>query len=234
MAVYRSFARMLRMAMKPFASLDAIPDLDDTPEPVVFVSRHRNLRGPIFTLLHLPREVRPWAYSVFCDSKSCYEHYMKFTFGERLAWNPLLAKTLARLLSFVVPRLISSMGGIPVYRKSVQVKKTFSQSLEALRRKESLIIYPDIDYTSTSNEPGAIYSGFLLIGRMYRKSTGKDLSFVPLDVDMKRRALLMGKPVVFEGKRNFDKERARVASALLGELTNLGAIITGLDQEVGE
>lgn len=228
MGFYRPLARALRRMARPFTYLNAIPDLSGVPEPVVFVSRHRNLRGPIFSLLHLPREVHPWVYSVFCDPKSCYEHYIHYTFSVRLKWHKLFVILLTRILSHLVPILIKSMGGIPVYRRSAQVKKTFTKSLEALKRGESLIIYPDIDYTSTDDVPGQIYSGFLLIGQMYRKATGKNLQFVPLDVDMGRRALLMGNPVVFDGKRNFEKERERAAKALRGELAHLGSIISGL------
>ena len=227
---YGPFARTLRVLAKPFADLSAIPDISNIPDPVVFVGRHRNLRGPIFTMMHLPREVHPWVYCVFCDKKSCFEQYTEYTFSVRMGLHRHLTLVMAWLLSRLVPKLIKSLAGIPVYRKSLQVKKTFAESLECLKRGESVIIYPDVDYTSTDNEPGKLYSGFVLMGELYKKATGQNLQFVPLDVDMGRRALLVGNPITFDSGREFNEERTRVAEALRGELAHLGAIISGLDR----
>lgn len=222
MHFYGRLGRALRVLAKPFTYLNTIPDLSGVPEPCVFVGRHRNLRGPIFTLMHLPREVHPWVYNVFCDADSCYKQYTNYTLSVRMNWRGHRGSLAAWIMSRFVPSLVKNIGGIPVYRKSIQVKKTFRLSMEALLRGESVIIYPDIDYTSTDDMPGQIYTGFLLLGKLYRKDTGKNLSFVPVDVNMKRRAMTMGAPIVFDGKRPYEPERARVAAAILSEFERIG------------
>lgn len=225
MAFYGRLFRFLRVLVRPFVYLNKKPDLSDIPDPAVFICRHRNLRGPIFSLLHMPREVHPWAYSVFCDKKMCFDHYMNYTFSVRLQWRPLTTRIVAWLLSRLVPSLIKSMGSIPVYRKSMRVKDTFNQSVASLRRGENVIIYPDVDYVSTDDNPGEIYTGFLLLGQLYRKTTGKNLNFVALDIDMQAREILVGKPIEFDGKRrNFNEEKMRVAAALRAELARLGKL----------
>ncbi len=223
MSFYGPLGRALRFLARPFTYLNAIPDLKGVPDPCVFVGRHRNLRGPIFTLLHLPRECHPWVLSVFCDPKSCYRQYTEYTLSVRMNWRGCPRNAAAHIMSRIVPALVRSIGGIPVYRKSIQVKKTFKQSLDALCRGESVIIYPDIDYTSTDDVPGQLYTGFLALGKLYRKQTGKNLSFVAVDVLMKRRAMVLGEPIALDGRRPLQAEQARVGEALRAEFQRIGA-----------
>ena len=52
-----------------------------------------------------------------------------------------------------------------------------------LEKGESVIVYPDIDYTAGYEKESEIYEGFLLLGQLYKRSTGKSLRFVPLYID---------------------------------------------------
>lgn len=223
LAFYGGMIRVLRVLARPFTFLHERPDLSRIPEPAVFICRHRNMRGPIFTMLHLDRQVHPWVFSVFCDRQSCYEHFRDYTFGVRLKkWPNFVRRALPHVLSVLEPALTKSMGAIPVYRQSLKVRVTFRQSMDALSKGESVILYPDINYVDTSDAPGEMYSGYLLMGQMYYKATGKKLSFVPLDIRMNKRAILLGDPVEFDGSLPFQQERERCADAIKSELTKLG------------
>lgn len=221
-AIYNRFTQGVRFLARPFTFLHQRPDLRVVPEPAVFVCRHRNLRGPIFTMLHLNRQMHPWVFSKFCDQDSCFEQYYTYTFTQRHGMSDWLARPLSYLTSRFIPFLMRSIGGIPVYRNSARITSTFRKSLEALLRNESIIIYPDIDYISTSDQPGEIYSGFIALGQMYYQKTGKNLAFVPLDLRMKDRSILVGSPVSYDGTKTLKEERARVSRLLLYELEQIG------------
>ncbi len=231
MAVYNGLFRAIRMLSRPFTFLHERPDLKRVPNPCVFICRHRNLRGPVFTLLHLNRQMRPWVFSVFCDKQSCCEQYSGYTFRVRVNWPAWYTKMVSYLLSRIVPYFMRCIGAIPVFRSPMKARVTFRQSLDALLLGESLIIYPDVDYVSTSDQPGELYTGFLVLGQMYKRATGKDLCFVPLDIKMNRRSLLVGEAIVFDGNAPFSEERARVAGALKKELERLGRD-SGFDKQV--
>ena len=76
---------------------------------------------------------------------------------------------------------------------------------------ESLIVYPDIDYTGNYNKPSDIYDGFLYLGELYYKKTGTLLQFVPLLIDDKTRQICAGVPVHL---CDYRKEKADAADTL--------------------
>lgn len=222
MKFYGPLASAVRAIGRPFTYVNRTPDISKVDVPAVYICRHRNLRGPIFTLLHMPIQLHPWVYSVFCSKQTCYKQYTDYTFSVRLKWHPCTTRMISWLLSRVIPALMKSIGAIPVYRKSFQVKKTFTDTLNCLKRGESIIIYPDVDYVSTDDTPGELYTGFLLVGNLYWKATGKNLQFVPLDIDMNTRNIIVGDQVVFDGAAKFADERCRTAKALKAEMDRIG------------
>src|SRR5690625_1571465 len=104
-----------------------LPESDD--EAVVYVSRHHNLFGPLVILNSFPFMVHTWILQDFFDRKACYDHYANYTFVKRFGWNKYLAKLVALPISFIIPMLIKSTRGIPVYRGTREIFKTFQESV---------------------------------------------------------------------------------------------------------
>lgn len=216
MASYGPLFQTVRMLLRPFFPLKSIPEIEALPRGAVYVCRHRNMRGPLYTLLHLKIQPRPWVLSVFCEREECFEQFGGYTLSVRLRWKPLFARTVARILSWIVPAAVRSAGGIPVYRHSTKIATTFRQSLKALEAGQSIILYADVEYTDMTDEVGELYDGFLLLGRMYYAATGKQLLFVPVDYLPRERKIAVGEPVIFQGNAPYEEEKSRV-SALLDE-----------------
>ena len=180
---YGSLVRFIRALAKVFT-----PKYKNTvippEEPTVYVCRHLNMRGPITTLVRLDFHVHPMILFCFFDKEECYKQYAEFTFTVRQGKKRKKHNFKAYAASRVVPRIMKSLGGIPVHRgtdtRSVQ---TMRDSLSYLEKGESVIVYPDIDYTAGYEKESEIYEGFLLLGQLYKRSTGKSLRFVPLYID---------------------------------------------------
>lgn len=152
-------------------------------EPAIYVCRHLNMHGPFTTLKWLTFDVHPMILNVFFTQKDCYNQYANYTFSERVGKKKKKFNLKAWFCSIFVPKMVNSLQAVPVCRNSNDSIKTFKVSMEYLLKGESIIIYPDIDYSSDYNTKSDIYSGFLFLADLYRKKTGKDLRFVPLFVD---------------------------------------------------
>ena len=100
---------------------------------------------------------------------------------------------------------------MPVYRDFTKMKATFDIALDYLKKGESLIVYPDIEYTAGSDKVSEIYDGFLYISEFYRMSTGKDLRFVPIYVNEEERILEEREAAVI---KNFRRDRKPIAEYL--------------------
>ena len=190
--------------------------------PCVYICSHSNMAGPLNTLAWLPFPVRPWVLHVFFNYRSCRRQYADYTFSRRFGYPRWAAEGLALLTAGVVSRLVRSAASIPVYRGSVQAAATFRETIQALERGEAVIIYPDIDYANDSGEMGEIYRGFLLLERFWRKRHQEPLTFLPIQMDRKRRTLRSAPALQFDRGKPFEEEADRIQAALRREINGEG------------
>lgn len=195
---------------------------DTFVEPAVYICRHGNMRGPVLSVINLPLTIHPWVFHVFCEKKACYKHYSEYTFSVRFGWKKWSANLISRIISPSVVRLVNSVGAIPVYRNSARVMSTFRMSMDALSKGESLLIFPEVDYTAEGGEIGELYEGFLGLEKMYLKKTGKHLPFVPIHLSEKRREIILGEPVLFRDGVTFAEGRDEVIQKIQTALNELG------------
>ena len=143
-------------------------------EPAVYVCSHSNLLGPLATLCWLPVPARPWTFHMFLDRENCRTQYRDYTFSKRFGMPRTLAAAAAWGASGYVSALMRSMGAIPVHRGTARIGTTFKESVAALQAGDSILIFPDVDYTDGSEGIGEIYDGFLLLERFWRKASARD------------------------------------------------------------
>lgn len=186
--------------------------------PTVFVCSHSNLLGPLATLCWLPFPVRPWVLHVFTRRETCRAQYRDYTFSRRFGLPRPLAALAAGAVSGYVSALMRSLGAIPVYRGTVKIGVTFRETVAALQAGDSVLVFPDVDYTDASAGIGEVYDGFLLIQRFWRKVSEEPLPFVPLRLDAAGRRITAGTPVWFDPALPWKQEAPRVKEALRDEI----------------
>ena len=131
------------------------------PAPAVYVVHHQNMAGPIRAVAHLPLEGHIWALEVFCNAKTCFAQYYGYTFTKRFGMPKPLAFVCAKLVSGAVSGIVRGCGAIPVYRGRREIVETMRLSQQVLEKGENIILCPDVDYSSSAAEIGAVYEGFL-------------------------------------------------------------------------
>lgn len=191
-------------------------------EPTVYICRHLNMRGPITSIVRLDFHVHPMILSCFFDKDECYKQYSEFTFTERRGKSRKKRNIKAYLASRVVPRIMKSLGGIPVHRGTdANSMQTMRDAMFYLEKGESVIVYPDIDYTAGYEKESEIYEGFLLLGQLYKRSTGKSLRFVPLYIDDAEKSIKAFGHITID---DFRKERDAVCDYVKKSINGKGAV----------
>ncbi len=193
-------------------------DVPARKKPAVYVCSHNNLLGPLAAMCWLPVDARPWTLHVFMERKVCEKQYREYTFSKRFGMPGALAAAAAWAAAGYVSALMRSMSAIPVYRGSVRIGATFKETVEALQAGESVLIFPDVDYTDDSGGIGEVYDGFLLLERFWRKKSEEPLDFVPLRLDAAARHMTEGRTVRFDRKAEWKTEMNRVREALRAEI----------------
>ena len=89
------------------------------------------------------------------------------------------------------------------------------KAMEFLNKNESLIVYPDIEYTAGADQKSDIYDGFLFLGELYFKKTGKHLKFIPIYINEKTLSINECDPVVVD---NFKKEKETAKNYLVEQI----------------
>ena len=189
--------------------------------PVVYVSHHQNLFGPFVTLLSFPIDLHCWIFHVFMDRAACYKQYAEYTFSQRFGWPKWVANPLGFLASLYIPALLNSGKHIPVFRGNRKILQSFKDSVDVLKKNESIVIFPDVDYSDSSAGVGELYEGFLYIEKYFYKATGQHVCFIPLYASKKKKEMVTGKPIYFRDGESFVQERKVVLDEIQNELNRL-------------
>lgn len=218
---YGRFFRITQWIVRQIYPTYKIQIHENVKGPVVYISHHQNLFGPFVIYLWFPKSIRTWILHVFLDRKLCYLQYVNYTFTERFGMNKLFAKICALPISFIISSLLKSSKGIPVYRGSRKILKTIQLSVEALKNGETIVIYPDVDYTDKSNETKELYEGYLYIEKYFFKETGRHVNFVPLYVSKRKRLIVSDEPIAFLDGEDFAYGQKRVGNYIQTKLNEL-------------
>ncbi len=218
---HKKLFRFTKFCFRFFNKPYSICRLYNEATPSVYVVHHQNLRGPVISTAWFDRPIHPWGLSVFFNHKTCYSHYCNYTFTKRFGMPRVLAAIIAFPLSFFIPGLMTSMEGIPVFRVSKNIVRTFNESISVLNQGESLLICPDIDYANEGSNMGEMYMGFLNLEKIYMKQSGKHIPFIPLHINNEKHCINIGHEISFDSEVEFKQERSQVYDRLKEEFSRL-------------
>lgn len=218
MSIYPAWFRAIRTAIRPFFKKLDVQGAENIKEPCVIIARHLNNYGPVAVYLFTPAEFHLWTYHVFLEKETLYRQLTEYTFPKRTRMPGWLYRALARLMSWFVPGLLRKIGTLPVYRGMKDVFKTMDMSVDVLEKGENVLILPDVDYVSQSENVGKLYTGFVHLGKFYYRRTGKRLLFVPMCVSKSKGVMRIGKGIAFDPDKPLADERERIAAYLYKEL----------------
>ncbi len=223
MKIYNRFAVLLKSVYRFFHRSYRLVGFSPPEEPCVYIVHHQNMNGPVHAVGLLPEQARLWVHYAFLKRASCFEQFYGYTFTKRFHWPKVFAWPVAGVLSLVIPPVLNAFGAIPVHR-STGVFSTMRQSLVALENGESLIICPDVEYSSASAKVGDVYTGYLGLEKLYFRQCGQHIHFVPLFVSKSKKALVAGTHVVFRPTADFKRESARVSAMLRTQINMLATL----------
>lgn len=221
MSIYPRWFRGVRAVVRVFAKKMEVRGAEHVQSPCVLVTRHLNNYGPVAVYLYSPVEFHIWSLHMFFDAKLCCDHFANYTLPQRARMPRFLSHALAYVMSHPIAWFFrTQIRAVPVYRGLKAVMKTFALSVDELEKGENLLIMSDVHYDQEGKDIGEIYTGFLHLGKVYYKRTGKRLSFVPMSLNRQEGYLRFGTPILFDPEVPFAQEKERITAALLQELSD--------------
>lgn len=192
-------------------------NLSDDDEARVFISNHYELYGPAMVFLNFPYKFRPWIIDKMM-SEDDIEKQMGLMIYNNYKHVPRFLKTFViKISKFFVVFLMKHAKGIPVSRENIRANiQTMETSVKTLEKKWAIIIWPEKLYVREG--VGEFQTGFEHLAKYYYKKTGKRLSFYPMFISKKNRAMYIGKPVVYDPQKPDTEQKAEIINYLHDEM----------------
>ena len=191
-----------------------IPD-----EPCIIIGNHSQLHGPVVCELYFPDNYYTWCASQMMELKEVPEYAYQDFWSEK----PMMLKPFFKLLSYIIAPLsvtvFNNARTIAVYRDK-RVLSTFRETVAKLKDGKNVVIFPEHN-VKHNNIVYDFQEGFVDIARMYHRSAGVELPFVPLYIAPRLKKMYIGKPVRFSADTPIEDERRRVCDYLMNEITNI-------------
>lgn len=209
---------MLRALVQWVYPKITVEGLENLPEePCLLVGNHAQMNGPIIGELYIPGQRAIWCTSEMMHRKEVPAYAYRDFWSQKpwcLRW---FYKLLSHLIAPLSVCIFNEARTIPVYRDE-RILKTFRQTLEKLEAGCRVVIFPE------GPEPhnhivSRFQDGFVDVGRLYGKHTGKALPFVPMYVAPRLRKVYLGKPVYYDLQASKADERGRICGELMDAVT---------------
>lgn len=167
--------------------------------PAVFCPNHAGALGPVKVCVNFPQreKLRPWINAGMMNAKEVPAYVRQDYWWEPGSfWEPVLTRTLPYIAAALIPPVLRSVPGVPVYH-DIRVIKTFRKSIGYLKQGDQLVIFPEQPDGHGSHSP-TLNSGFLQIAPMAYRQLGLTLKFYPVYIDSKERVLRVGAPAIYD------------------------------------
>ncbi len=208
----------IRGLVKLFYPKIQVEGLENLPEgPGILVGNHCQIHGPIFGQLYVPGDHFIWCAADMTEAATVPDYAYRDFWWEK----PKGTRWLYRILSYIIAypgALICKYGHtIPVYHDN-RILSTLKNTVKQLEEGNRVVIFPE-HYEPHNHIVMDFQTGFVDVGKLYYKRTGKPLPFVPMYLAPALRTLYIGKPIYYKETLSSDEQRSRVGNYLMEEIT---------------
>jgi len=214
---FKAIKGMIRLCY-PKMEIAGAENLGD--EPVIVVSNHAQMNGPIACELYFPGKHYIWCAGQMMHLKEVPAYAYEDFWSYKPKWSRWFYKLASYAIAPLSVLVFNNASTIGVYRDN-RMLSTFRATLEKLTEGASVVIFPECN-RAYNNIIYDFQDGFISIARMYYRKTGKVLKFVPMYIAPKLKQMHIGKPIAFQPEFPYEEEKKRICKALKDEITRIG------------
>ena len=183
--------------------------------PCVFVVNHAGSSGPVDMTTKFPMRdrINPWINIEMLSAKTVPAYARKnYWWKPGSFFAPLLSVTVPYIAAALMPPVLRSTQYIPVYRDQ-RIILTLRKSIRALQRDQYLLLFPELPGPG-KNSTRHINTGWLRLGQLWYKNSGRSLKMYPVHVDYKNHVFKVAAPVWYDPARRFTEQEKELAEKL--------------------
>lgn len=184
-------------------------------ELAVFCPNHAGAMGPICMCAHFDQTDRcySWMNNGMMEAKLVPAYVRQDYWWEPgCKMEPFYNATLPYIAAAIVPPILRSAPGVPVYHDN-RIIKTFRKSIEVLKEGNHLIIFTEQPAGHGTSE-GDLNRGWLQIGPMAWRALKVKLKFYPVNIDLEKRRITVSKPVCYDPEIPLKEQEDGIIAAI--------------------
>lgn len=210
--LYRFAGGIIRLFSRRMKTEWEVPFEDG---PCVFVVNHLGAAGPTDMMVKFPLRDRchPWINDGILETKKVPAYVRQDQWWKKGGFfEPLWKVTIPYIAAAVLPPILKSAPYIPVYHDQ-RIMLTLRQSLRELHRDQALVVFPDQPAGGLARR-GRIDTGWLRLGELWYRSSGRSLKMYPVHIDKKKHLFKVAAPVWYDPAKRFSEQEKTLAEAL--------------------
>lgn len=178
--------------------LDLSGDFAENDEPRLFIANHSAANGPFTYELYFPYTFVPWGTHEMCGNyKERWNYLYHVFYQQKLHFCKPVAFTIATLFAVISKMLYNGAELIPTYT-DIRMKDTFAKSIDLLKSGRNVLIFPENSSDGYHEELKEYHPGFVLLARLYKRRTGKDLPICAVYFSGRKNRMVIDKPVYLQ------------------------------------
>lgn len=192
--------------------------------PAVFVCNHLGAFGPLAMMLHFPEKIRPWVNHRTTEKGEAAKEIAENLFRKDSRVPVWFRKIVGKVLEIPALWVMKVLKAIPVFYDPVRVTETFNESVKTLKSGINIAVFADKggDHIDESVKDG-INIGCLYLAPLYGKKNEPPLLFYPVHISKKRREIIVGRPIAYDGNNRVKNEIQRMGDLLSKSVQQIGS-----------
>ncbi len=187
----------------------------------LIISNHVGSSGPLTLELYMDKPIRFWGtYEMNSGLKSVYKYLTTIYYPQKKGWRVSVAKLFGIIAAPVANLFYKGLNLISTY-KDARFVKTVHQSLDAIKRGESIVVFPEDSSKGYFEELTCFFAGFAMFADVCYKR-GMDLPIYVTYLNKKEGKFLVDAPVYYSEFVKQGKSRTEIAGILLDRCNELG------------
>jgi len=209
---------VIKSAVKLFYPNMQIVGSENIPErDAIIIANHSQMNGPICAELFMPDNSRIWCAGQMMHLKEV----PAYAFEDFWSAKPALLKPFYKLLSYIIAPLavcvFNNARTIAVYHDQRGLS-TFKNTISELKNGSTIVIFPE-GKKLNNNVVNEFNEHFADVAKLYAKSSGKELLFVPMYIAPDLKQIHVMKGVRFDSQNDIDVERKRICREMTDAIT---------------
>ena len=194
---------------------------EEIGEGGVILSNHEGTDAPMSLEIYLDKPLRMWgAHEMNSGLVKLYKYQSRVYYHEKKHWNLHLARLFCLIASPLTNLFYKGLNLISTY-KDVRFRKTLRESLDALKKGENIVIFPEDSTKGYLEELEGFFAGFAVLAEACKRQ-GIDLPIYVTYFRKKDLKYIIDKPVLYSELCKNGETKEEVCRHLVERCNELG------------